>query len=337
MSLRGLLRRCGSCWRRSPPPGVRAGLARQGLENANRRRRHVNRAGASFSIGEVNLGSSEIDIVLAQGQDSVSAASREHQETDGRHQRPRTHRPWPVLRPAPLKRAYPSLFFQARSGLVQPISSSFDPGLPQQDPLSRMPLAARLRENPLVRQVVGFIGATPHHPGVLSSTAHELQAPLATTARLDVALCPLRQPIRPLTRGMEGRLRRARHPAFLARGTPRSGLPAPPSSLVSVDSLIRATRICPHIGYIEDFPSRKLPSIRGQHGPETGRIRHLSQMPIPLVRFGVQGSPVSGTKTLNPWLMVEAMKCWYSEVTSTFHRRGKHGSEQSICTTGGLA
>ena len=68
-----------------------------------------------------------------------------------------------------------------------------------------MPLTVRLRENPLVRQVVGFIDATPHHPGVLSGTAHEIQAPLATTARLDVALCPLRQQIRPLTRGMDGR------------------------------------------------------------------------------------------------------------------------------------
>ena len=36
-------------------PGI-AGLARQGLEDADRRRRHVDRAGASLPVGEVNLG-----------------------------------------------------------------------------------------------------------------------------------------------------------------------------------------------------------------------------------------------------------------------------------------
>ena len=43
-------------------PGI-AGLARQGLEDADRRRRQVNRAGASFPVGEMNLGRVEIDML----------------------------------------------------------------------------------------------------------------------------------------------------------------------------------------------------------------------------------------------------------------------------------
>ena len=47
------------------------GLARQGLEDADRRRRQVNRAGASLPVGEMNLGRVEIDMLPAQGQDFV--------------------------------------------------------------------------------------------------------------------------------------------------------------------------------------------------------------------------------------------------------------------------
>ena len=65
-------------------PGI-AGLAWQVLEDADRRRRQVNRAGASLPVGEMNLGRVEIDMLPAQGQDFVSAAARQHQQTDRRH------------------------------------------------------------------------------------------------------------------------------------------------------------------------------------------------------------------------------------------------------------
>ena len=60
------------------------GLARQVREDADRRRGQVNRARASFPIGEVNLGRVEIDMLPAQGQDFVSAAARQHQQADRR-------------------------------------------------------------------------------------------------------------------------------------------------------------------------------------------------------------------------------------------------------------
>ena len=62
-----------------------AGPARQGLEDANGRRREVNRAGASPPVGEMNLGRVEIDMLPAQGQDFASRAAGEHQQTDRRH------------------------------------------------------------------------------------------------------------------------------------------------------------------------------------------------------------------------------------------------------------
>ena len=65
-------------------PGI-AGLAQQGLEDADRRRRQVNRAGASLAVGEMNLGRVEIDMLPAQGQDFVSAAAGQHEQTDRRH------------------------------------------------------------------------------------------------------------------------------------------------------------------------------------------------------------------------------------------------------------
>ena len=65
-------------------PGI-AGFARQGLEDADRRRRQVNRAGASLPVGEMNLGRVEIDMPPAQGQDFVSSATRQHEQTDRRH------------------------------------------------------------------------------------------------------------------------------------------------------------------------------------------------------------------------------------------------------------
>ena len=64
-------------------PGT-GGLARQVREDADRRRRQVNRAGASFPIGEVNFCRVEIDMLPAQGQDFVSAAARQHQQADRR-------------------------------------------------------------------------------------------------------------------------------------------------------------------------------------------------------------------------------------------------------------
>ena len=64
-------------------PGI-AGLARQRLQEADRRRRQVDRAGASLPVGEVNLGRIEIDMLPAQGQDFVSAAARQHQQADRR-------------------------------------------------------------------------------------------------------------------------------------------------------------------------------------------------------------------------------------------------------------
>ena len=65
-------------------PGI-ARRTRQGRENAGRRLGEVNRAGASFPVGEMNLGRVEIHMLSAQGQDFVSAASRQHQQTDRRH------------------------------------------------------------------------------------------------------------------------------------------------------------------------------------------------------------------------------------------------------------
>ena len=64
-------------------PGI-AGLARPGLEDADRRRRQVDRAGASFPVGEVNLGRVEIDMLPAQGQDFVSAAADDGRRRCGR-------------------------------------------------------------------------------------------------------------------------------------------------------------------------------------------------------------------------------------------------------------
>ena len=64
-------------------PGI-AGLARPGLEDADRRRRKVDRAGASFPVGEVNLGRVEIDMLPAQGQDFVSAAAGDGRRRCGR-------------------------------------------------------------------------------------------------------------------------------------------------------------------------------------------------------------------------------------------------------------
>ena len=67
-------------------PGI-AGLARQGLQDANRRRREVNRAGASFPVGEMNLGRVEIDMLPAQGQDLAHPAAGEHQQAQRRNRR----------------------------------------------------------------------------------------------------------------------------------------------------------------------------------------------------------------------------------------------------------
>ena len=65
-------------------PGI-AGLAWHRLQDADRRRRQVDRAGASLPVGEVNLGRVEIDMLPSQGEDFVSAAAGEHQQADRRY------------------------------------------------------------------------------------------------------------------------------------------------------------------------------------------------------------------------------------------------------------
>ena len=61
-----------------------AGLARPGLEDADRRRREVDSAGASLPVGEVNLGRVEIGMLPAQGQEFVSAAAGDGRRRCGR-------------------------------------------------------------------------------------------------------------------------------------------------------------------------------------------------------------------------------------------------------------
>ena len=59
--------------------------ARQGLENADRGRGQLDRAGTSLGVGQVELAGIEVDILPAQGQDFVLPASGQHQQTDRRY------------------------------------------------------------------------------------------------------------------------------------------------------------------------------------------------------------------------------------------------------------
>ena len=68
---------------RNDPRIVR--IARQFLQDPDRRRRQVDRAGARIPVGEADLARVEVDVFPTQREDFISATARQHQQADRRH------------------------------------------------------------------------------------------------------------------------------------------------------------------------------------------------------------------------------------------------------------